>query len=67
MWIVVYLVKGRDAMLNIRHMLESEGIIVMIRKKTTDDDTQAFYDILVPQTEAEKAQGIIITNESEKK
>lgn len=67
MWIVVYLVKSREAMLSIRHMLESVGILVMVRKKTTDDENQAFYDILVPQTEAERAQDIIIMNEAEKK
>lgn len=67
MWIVVYLVKSREAMLGIRQMLEAEDILVMVRKKTTDDENQAFYDILVPQTEVEKAQDIIITNEAEKK
>ena len=67
MWIVVYLVKGREAMLQIRQRLETAGIIVMIKKKTSDQDDQAFYDILVPQTEVEKAQELIILNEQDNK
>ena len=67
MWIVVYLVKGRESMVCIRHMLEGAGIIVVSNKKSSDDENQAFYEILVPQTEVEAAQELIIMNESDKK
>ena len=64
MWIVIYFVKSRMAALEVRKMLEAENILVMIRKKTSDDDDSAFFDILVPQTEVEKAQELIIMNYS---
>ncbi len=64
MWIVIYFVKSRAAALEVRQMLETEDILVMTRKKTADDDNEAFFDILVPQTEVEKAQELIIMNYS---
>ena len=64
MWIVIYFVKSRAAAQEVRMMLETEGILVMTRKKTADDDDVAFFDILVPQTEVEKAQELIIMNYS---
>lgn len=60
MWIVVYLVKGIEAVVEVKSLLESHGILVMIKKKTDDDDSLAFYDILVPQTEAGEAQELLI-------
>ena len=60
MWIVVYLVKGIEAVIEIRNLLESHGILVMTKKKTDGDESQAFYDILVPQTEAGEAQELLI-------
>ena len=61
MWIVVYLAKGRNAVVEMRKLLESKGILVMMRRKTADsDENEAFYEILVPQTEVEAAQDIII-------
>ena len=63
MWIVVYLVKGIEAVLNTKRLLESHGILVMVRKKTPGDDNMAFYDILVPQTEAGEAQELLIMDE----
>lgn len=64
MWIVIYFVKSRAAALEVRKMLETEDILVMTRKKTSDDDDVAFFDILVPQAEVEKAQELIIMNYS---
>ena len=60
MWIVVYLVKGIEAASKVKNLLESHDILVMIKKKTNDDDSQAFFDILVPQTEAGEAQELLI-------
>lgn len=62
MWIVVQLIKGYLNALSIKTLLENEGIIVMIKKATEGDETTAFYDVLVPQTELEQAQEIIINN-----
>ena len=64
MWIVIYFVRSIAAALEVRKMLETEDILVMTRKKTADDDDVAFFDILVPQTEVEKAQELIIMNYS---
>ena len=61
MWIVVYLAKGRNAVMELRALLEKSGILVMLRRKTSEEDeNEAFYEILVPQTEVEAAQDIII-------
>lgn len=61
MWIVVYLAKGRNAVTELRALLEKSGILVMLRRKTSEEDeNEAFYEILVPQTEVEAAQDIII-------
>ncbi len=62
MWIIIYLAKGREAVLKLRKALENEGILVMVRQKTEEENPQeAFYEVLVPHTEVEQAQDIIIS------
>ena len=61
MWITVHLVKGKESVVNLRKRLEDAGILVIVRKKTEEENEEdSFYEILVPQTEAEKAQEMII-------
>lgn len=61
MWVVIYLAKGKSVVTELRRLLEDNGILVMIRRKTNEaDENEAFFEILVPQTEVEAAQDIII-------
>ena len=61
MWIVIYLMKGFEAVLKLKEKLENAGILAMIRRKTEGEGTEdSFYEILVPQTEVEQAQELII-------
>lgn len=61
MWVVIYLAKGKSVVTELRRLLEDDGILVMIRRKTNEaDENEAFFEILVPQTEVEAAQDIII-------
>ncbi len=63
MWVVIYLAKGKSTVDGIRDLLEKNDILVMVRKKTDEsDDDLAFYEILVPQTELEAGQNLIIEN-----
>ncbi len=64
MWVVIYLVKGYDSVKRLTALLDENGILVITRQKTNDEDkSTAFYEILVPQTEVAAAQDIIIENE----
>lgn len=64
MWIVIYLVKGPEAVKRLGALLDSNGILFMTRQKTNDEEIDSvFYEILVPQTEVAEAQNLIIENE----
>ena len=43
MWIIIYLAKGREAVLKLRKALENEGILVMVRQKTEEENPQELF------------------------
>lgn len=61
MWTVVYVGQSREAADKLKALLEDAGILVRIRPVTgtSEGDANAF-EILIPQTEKEEADKIII-------
>ena len=63
MWTVVYIAKSREIAENLRRLLEADGILVKIRPVSKNCEAQCqSYDVLVTETEIEKAHSIIIEN-----
>lgn len=60
MWIAVYIAQNRKIADRIERLLTEEGMLVKIQpisKKIEDRD--GYYEILVPEGEAEEAQNIL--------
>lgn len=60
MWTVVFVSKDEAKIKNITSLLNKNGILTMNRKSAEDDFGGTTYEILVPQTELETAQDIIV-------
>lgn len=64
MWTVVYVSQDKDKVDNLVKILNENNVITMV-KTTCEDDfgVGVAYEILVPQTELEAAQDIIVDTE----
>ncbi len=64
MWTVVYMAQSQELVKELQQVLEDEGLLVMIRpvnKSTENENTKdAYYEVLVPESEVEEAHSIII-------
>lgn len=63
MWTVVYISHDKAKVDNILALLEDKKIITMTKKSEESDYDYFVYEILVPNTELETAQEIIIDSE----
>ena len=64
MWTVVYISQDKAKIDRVLHLLEDNKIITMTRSSVEDDfDNCIVYEILVPKTELETTQEIIIDSE----
>ena len=61
MWTVIYMAKTKDSVIEVQKILEQESLAVRIRPvgEGTDD---GFFEILVPETEAQLAHAVLIRN-----
>ncbi len=64
MWTVVFISQDKDKIDNLVKILNDNSVMTMI-KTTSEDDfgVGVAYEILVPQTELEVAQDIIVDTE----
>lgn len=63
MWRVVYMAQSKVIADHISDILNKEGFMVKIKpvyKNISDEDN--YYEILVPQTEAQEVQDILMEN-----
>lgn len=61
MWTVVYMTQSRDIALSAQQLLESNGIIVMLRFLCSDgEDASGCYELLVPEAEVQQGLSLII-------
>lgn len=63
MWTVVYISHDKAKVDKILALLEDKKIITMTKKSEESDFDYFIYEILVPKTELETAQEIIIDSE----
>lgn len=62
MWTVVYMSDNKEAVEKLRRILTEKQIIVRIRP-INQDSGGGCYEVLVPQTEVDEAQDLIIEEE----
>lgn len=64
MWTVVFISQDKEKVDNLVKLLNDNNVMTMV-KNTCEDDfgVGVAYEILVPQTELETAQDIIVDNE----
>lgn len=61
MWMVVYMAKGKRQVQRISDALSNEGVLAKIQPVSKNiDEEEGFFEILVPETEAEEAHSIIL-------
>ena len=66
MWTVVFMSQDKSKIDKILKLLEESEIITMLKTSNEDDfATGSVYEILVPRTEIETAQDIIVDSELE--
>lgn len=66
MWTVVYMSQDKFKVDRVMSLLESNEVITMLKAVGEgESDTDRVYEILVPQTELETAQEIIVDTELE--
>ena len=63
MWTVVYMSQNKSRIDRILELLEANKIITMLKSSADDEFKTSLFEILVPQTEIEKAQEIIFESE----
>lgn len=65
MWTVVYMSQNKSRVDRILQLLEKNKIMTMLKSSASGDFETNVYEILVPQTELEKAQEVIFDAELE--
>lgn len=60
MWTVVYMASNRENAEKLKSILLKEGLLVKLREVKRCGRKQAFFEILVPESEAEEAHTILI-------
>ena len=61
MWTVIYMAQTKESVLEVQKILEETSLAVRIRPVGEGSD-DGFFEILVPETEAQLAHGILIRN-----
>lgn len=61
MWTVIYMVQTKVSVLRVQELLTAEKVAVRVRP-VGDGAEDGFYEILVPETEAQLAHTILIKN-----
>lgn len=61
MWTVIYMAQTKESVLKVQELLSSSNLAVRVRPvgNGTDD---GYFEILVPETEAQLAHTILIKN-----
>ena len=61
MWTVVYMAQSKEIVIKLQQVLEKEGLLVKIRPINKNlDNSDNYYEVLVPESEVEEAHSIII-------
>ena len=61
MWTVIYMAQTKDSVLKVQEMLTAASLAVRVRPMGEGAD-DGFFEILVPETEAQLALTILIKN-----
>lgn len=61
MWTVIYMAKSKESILKVQEILACENLAVRVRPVGAQNE-DSFYEILVPETEAQLAHSILISN-----
>lgn len=61
MWTVIYMVQTKASVLRVQELLTAEKVAVRVRP-VGDGAEDGFFEILVPETEAQLAHTILIKN-----
>lgn len=61
MWTVIYMAKTKESVLKVQDLLTASQLAVRVRPVGNDGD-EGFFEILVPETEAQIAHSILIEN-----
>jgi hypothetical protein len=61
MWTVIYMAQTRESVLKIQELLVQANIAVRVRPVGEKTD-EGYYEILVPETEAQEAHTTLIKN-----
>lgn len=60
MWTVVYLARNKTKAEDMKELLTKEGLLVKVQPVGKDSEAElGYYEVLVPEFEAEEAQGIL--------
>ena len=60
MWTVVYVAKNREVSEHLVKNLDANGLLTKTNVLGSDDNKNTSYEILVPESEVEKAHTLII-------
>lgn len=63
MWTVIYVSQSLETAKKLMDELYLSGIISKLRRASSGDATQGCFDVLVPNTEMQAAQDLIIEND----
>ena len=61
MWTVIYMAQSKESVLNVQKLLIAEKLAVKVRPVGNGSDN-SFFELLVPETEAQLAHTILIQN-----
>lgn len=59
MWTVVYIARNKTHAEKLKNILTEEGILAQIRAVGLSNAGEGLHEILVPESEAEEAHGVI--------
>ncbi|NLH97543.1 MAG: hypothetical protein GX477_09450 [Clostridiaceae bacterium] len=61
MWTVVYMAQSKEIATALQELLTEEGILVKLRPiSKSHDNSDNYYEVLVPEAEVEEAHSVII-------
>ncbi len=60
MWTVIYMAQTKEAVLKVKEILDEATLAVRVRP--VGDSDEGYFEILVPETEAQQAHAILIRN-----
>ncbi|HCC00391.1 MAG TPA: hypothetical protein DEP42_04125 [Ruminococcaceae bacterium] len=63
MWTVIYMAQTKDSVLKVRELLSAANLAVRVRPVGGSSAEDGYFEILVPQTEAQLAHTILLKNE----